>query len=83
MRRGGGKEILIFLFVLAVLFLNAPILSIFSLPDYVLGIPILYLYLFAVWAVLIALMAVSTGSALTDEEGEEPTGETTAEEGSE
>jgi hypothetical protein len=37
--------------------LNYPILSLFALPRKVGGIPLLYVYVFTAWAVLIALMA--------------------------
>lgn len=46
------------LFVLAALLFNPPILSIFSTPTFFLGVPLLYLYLFVAWAVIIAINAV-------------------------
>ncbi len=36
---------------------NYPILALFNVPSAVLGIPILYAWIFCAWAVLIALMA--------------------------
>jgi hypothetical protein len=36
---------------------NYPILALFNLPTAVLGIPVLYAWIFCAWAVLIALMA--------------------------
>ncbi len=45
------------LFLLGFLLLNYPLLDLFAGPGYVLGIPALYVYVFAVWALLIALMA--------------------------
>ena len=50
---------LIALFVLGCLLFNYPILSLFNLPSEVLGVPVLYAYIFAAWTLLIALMAVA------------------------
>ena len=49
---------LVALFLLGVLLLNYPLLNLFTAPSVVLGIPVLYAYVFAVWALLIALMAL-------------------------
>ena len=49
---------LIVLFLMGVLLLNYPILSLFSLPTRVLGVPLLYLYLFGAWGLLIGLTAL-------------------------
>ena len=38
---------------------NYPILAIFNIPAAVFGIPVLYAYMFAAWALLIALMALA------------------------
>ena len=38
---------------------NYPFLAIFNIPVAVLGIPILYAYIFAAWLLLIALMALA------------------------
>jgi hypothetical protein len=46
------------LFLLGVLLLNFPLLHLVDRPIVVLGIPLLYAYVFAVWALLIGLMAV-------------------------
>jgi len=48
---------LIGLFLLGYLLFNHPLLSLFNLPKMVLGIPLLYGYLFAVWVLLIVLVA--------------------------
>ncbi len=53
-------ERLVALFLLAVLLLNPPLLLIFDTSISVAQVPILYLYLFAVWALLIGLLAVVT-----------------------
>ncbi|MBL8473881.1 MAG: hypothetical protein KF778_06810 [Rhodocyclaceae bacterium] len=36
---------------------NYPLLSLFNLPARVLGVPLLYVYVFAAWGLLIALTA--------------------------
>jgi hypothetical protein len=47
-------EKLVFLFVLGALLINFPLLAIFNLPATLAGIPVLYLYLFGIWAIGIA-----------------------------
>jgi len=49
---------LVALFLLGLLLLNYPLLQRFERPGEVLGVPLLYAYVFAVWALLIALMAL-------------------------
>ena len=49
---------LVALFLLGLLLLNYPLLDLFAGPTLVFGIPILYVYVFAVWALLLALMAL-------------------------
>lgn len=49
---------LIGLFLLGCLLFNYPILSIFNRAVLIGGIPLLYIYLFTVWAVVIALIAL-------------------------
>ena len=46
------------LFLLGVVIFNPPILSIFGVVKIVLGWPILYLYIFVAWLVVIGLMAL-------------------------
>ena len=53
------RELLIALFLLAVLLLTPPLLIVFNQATRLLGVPLLYLYLFVVWAVLIALVALT------------------------
>ncbi|MEZ5856917.1 MAG: hypothetical protein R3D67_20070 [Hyphomicrobiaceae bacterium] len=48
------------LFVLGMLLLNAPFLVIFDKNTLVLGVPVLYAYLFAVWGGLIVGVALVT-----------------------
>jgi hypothetical protein len=47
------------LFVLGNLLFNYPFLALFNQPTMVLGIPLLYLYAFGSWALLIALLALT------------------------
>jgi hypothetical protein len=49
---------LVALFLLGVLLLNYPLMNLFAAPSQVLGIPVLYAYVFAVWALLIGVMAL-------------------------
>lgn len=49
---------LLALFFVGCLLLNFPILAIFSTDGLVWGIPVLYVYIFLCWALLIALMAL-------------------------
>lgn len=46
------------LFLLGNLLFNYPLLALFNQPGLVLGIPVLYVYVFAAWALLIALLAL-------------------------
>jgi hypothetical protein len=48
---------LVGLFLLGSVLFNYPLLYLFNLPVHVLGIPLLYLYIFIAWALLIGLMA--------------------------
>ncbi len=58
MRRSGmiGQR-LVALFILGWVLLNFPILFLFSRSTAVLGIPLLYAYVFGVWSLLIGVMA--------------------------
>ena len=44
--------------MLGMVLFNFPILALFNVPGELFGVPLLYAYLFAAWAVLIALMAL-------------------------
>ena len=48
---------LIGLFLLGCLLFNYPLLELFNVHGRVLGVPVLYAYLFAAWALLIGLAA--------------------------
>ena len=49
---------LVALFLLGFLLFNYPLLNLFARPEEVLGVPLLFAYVFLVWALLIALMAL-------------------------
>ena len=49
---------LIALFVLGCLLFNYPLLSLFNSSGTVLGIPVLYAYLFTAWALFVALAVI-------------------------
>jgi hypothetical protein len=50
---------LVALFLLGFALFNYPLLAVFNHARLVLGVPLLFLYLFAAWALLIALAAVT------------------------
>jgi TRAP-type C4-dicarboxylate transport system permease small subunit len=52
------NERLVALFLLGMLLFNYPVLSLFNAPTLVLGIPLLYLYLFLAWAGVILVAAL-------------------------
>ena len=54
---GGREAKLAGLFLLGLLFFLPPVLTLFSRPILVFGIPLFYLYLFLAWAALIFLLA--------------------------
>lgn len=56
-------------FLLGVVLLNPPLLGLFGLGHSLGGIPLLYLWLFGVWALLIALIGL-TAREPPPEEGE-------------
>jgi hypothetical protein len=66
-RPGLTQERLVALFLLGVLLFTPPFLGIFNGPGRILGIPSLYLYLFAAWTVLIVLVAIVVESSEADE----------------
>jgi hypothetical protein len=49
---------LVALFLLGCLLLNYPLFSLFAGTGNLLGVPVLYVYVFFAWALLIALMAI-------------------------
>jgi hypothetical protein len=86
-RPGLTHERLVALFLLGVLLFTPPFLGIFNTPDRILGLPSLYLYLFAAWTLLIVLVTLAiessdadegpAGSAEAPSGGSEPTNEGT------
>jgi len=49
---------LVALFLLGCLLLNYPLASLFAGTAHVLGVPVLYIYVVAAWALIIGLMAL-------------------------
>ena len=58
MKRSRRSQRLIALACLGALLFNYPLLSLFNSARSIGGVPLLYAYLFAIWAALIALVAV-------------------------
>jgi hypothetical protein len=52
------NERLVALFLLGLLLYNYPILTLFNVPRLVLGVPVLYLYLFVAWLGVIVVAAL-------------------------
>jgi hypothetical protein len=71
-RPGITTERLLALFLLAIVAFTPPFLGIFNTPRLILGIPLLYFYLFAMWGLLIALVALTVHGSSDDDEQEEP-----------
>jgi hypothetical protein len=57
-RPGRRGTYLACLFLLGCLLFNYPVLALFNVTAALFGIPLLYAYVFAAWALLIALVAV-------------------------
>ncbi|HSN40420.1 MAG TPA: hypothetical protein VLT92_09510 [Burkholderiales bacterium] len=57
-RPGIKGQRLVALFLLGVLLLNYPLLSLFAGHEGIFDVPLLYAYVFTVWALLIGLMAL-------------------------
>jgi hypothetical protein len=53
---------LVALFILGCVLFNYPILSLFNVAAEAFGVPVLYAYIFAAWAVLVGLMALAVES---------------------
>lgn len=69
-RPGITIERLLALFLLGIVAFTPPFLGIFNTPRLILGIPILYLYLFGVWGLLIALVALTVRGPDDDRDDE-------------
>lgn len=57
MAKHGKTQGLVALFLLGCLLFNYPLLEIFNVRGTLFDLPALYVYLFAAWAVMVALMA--------------------------
>ena len=57
-RSGTTGQRLVAIFAMGVLAFNYPILSLFTRPVDLLGVPLLYAYVFGTWAAVIGLMAL-------------------------
>jgi hypothetical protein len=49
---------LVALFIFGCVLFNYPVLSLFNVAEVAFGVPVLYAYIFAAWALLVALMAL-------------------------
>ena len=81
--QGRMRERLAALFMLGALLLTPPLLLVFNQAIRVFGVPTLYLYLFVVWAALIALVALTVGrwnatDGLDEVETEAPGGDSSS-----
>lgn len=68
MRHGTIGDRLIALFLLGVLLLTPPMMAIFNVERLIFGIPLLYLYLFGAWILLVGLVALVLRPPRTDEQ---------------
>ncbi|MFO1397082.1 MAG: hypothetical protein U1F48_08470 [Burkholderiales bacterium] len=57
--RAGLAARLVALFALGLALFNYPLLALFDVAATVLGVPVLYAYIFGAWALLIALLALT------------------------
>ena len=64
------RESWVIFFILGIVMMNFPFLSIFNKPDTVFGIPLLYLYLYVGWLVSIIVILLFT-RVINDTPGKE------------
>lgn len=57
MRRGLAEQRLVVVFLAGVVLFNYPVLMLFDRPELPFGFPLLYVFVFVVWAALIALIS--------------------------
>ena len=69
-RPGITTERLVALFLLGIVAFTPPFLGIFNTPRLIFGIPLLYLYLFAVWGLLIGLVALTVHHSADENDAE-------------
>jgi hypothetical protein len=72
MKSGSLVERLGALFLLGALLISPPLLAVFRADLLVGGVPLLFLYLFGAWALLVALLALIVQSGGEAEPGPEP-----------
>lgn len=58
-RQNRPRDSLIALFLLGAFLLSPPFLMVFDTPERIVGVPVLYAWLFLAWAVLIGLVALA------------------------
>jgi hypothetical protein len=56
-RSGITGQRLVAVFLLGCILFNYPLLSLFNKPGEILDVPLLYIYIFGAWALLIGVMA--------------------------
>ena len=66
LRPNRTHERLVALFLLGVLLFTPPLLALFNNATRMLGLPVLYLYLFGAWAAVIALAALTVEHTTPD-----------------
>ncbi|KON80658.1 hypothetical protein PA01_02480 [Azoarcus sp. PA01] len=57
MRKGLAGQRLVAVFLTGVLLFNYPVLSLFDRPEPFLGLPMLWVFLFGIWALLLVAVA--------------------------
>lgn len=68
-RSGTTGERCLALFLLGLLLLSPPLLSLFSREHFIGGIPLLYVYLFCAWGLLIVLIGATAAGARRSRRG--------------
>jgi hypothetical protein len=63
MRENELNKRLVALFLLGCVLFNYPILALFKLKTQIFGLPLLYVYVFGIWCLLIGLAALATMSS--------------------
>lgn len=70
--RGMKRRRLVGIFLLGLVLCSYPVLSVFNRQITVFGLPLLYLYLFSAWALLIVLIILTTWAGLRDDRSAPP-----------
>lgn len=58
MKQGPSKARMLSIFLAGCLLFNFPLIALFNVSGNVLGVPVLYAYLFTAWALIIVLVAL-------------------------